>query len=46
VNKGLQKALDSLGQSIDVEFQCSDCGGSMVLEEGCMKCYSCGLSKC
>jgi len=46
VNKGLQKALDSLGQSIDVEFPCSDCGGSMVLEEGCMKCYSCGLSKC
>jgi len=46
VNKGLQKALESLGRTINADFPCPDCGGVMVLEEGCMKCYSCGLSKC
>jgi len=25
---------------------CPDCGGSMVLAEGCMNCLSCGYSKC
>lgn len=25
---------------------CPDCGGSLRHEEGCMKCYGCGYSKC
>jgi ribonucleoside-diphosphate reductase alpha chain len=25
---------------------CPDCGGALRHEEGCMKCYSCGYSKC
>lgn len=25
---------------------CPDCGGSLLHEEGCMKCYGCGYSKC
>lgn len=47
VNKGLQKALESMGQRISVKgFTCPDCEGPLVAEEGCMKCYSCGFSKC
>lgn len=25
---------------------CPDCGSSLAYEEGCLKCYSCGYSKC
>ncbi|MFQ5905724.1 MAG: vitamin B12-dependent ribonucleotide reductase [bacterium] len=25
---------------------CSECGSIMVFEEGCMKCYNCGFSRC
>jgi ribonucleoside-diphosphate reductase alpha chain len=25
---------------------CPDCGGALVLQEGCMKCISCGFSRC
>jgi len=25
---------------------CPDCGGALVHEEGCMKCYGCGYTKC
>jgi ribonucleoside-diphosphate reductase alpha chain len=30
----------------DVVGVCPDCGGSLLHEEGCMKCYGCGYSKC
>ncbi len=25
---------------------CPDCGAALCPEEGCMKCYLCGFSKC
>jgi len=25
---------------------CPDCGGALVHEEGCMKCYACAYTKC
>ncbi|OGP25166.1 MAG: ribonucleoside-diphosphate reductase, adenosylcobalamin-dependent [Deltaproteobacteria bacterium GWB2_55_19] len=47
VNKGLQKALESLGREVRFKsLSCPDCGGELVMEEGCTKCYSCGFSKC
>lgn len=47
VNKGLQKALESLGREVRFKsLPCPDCGGDLVMEEGCTKCYSCGFSKC
>ena len=47
VNKGLQKALESLGREVRFKsLPCPDCGGELVMEEGCTKCYSCGFSKC
>ena len=26
--------------------QCPECYGTVTFEEGCLKCYSCGYSKC
>jgi ribonucleoside-diphosphate reductase alpha chain len=26
--------------------KCPDCGGALILEEGCIKCHSCGFTKC
>jgi ribonucleoside-diphosphate reductase alpha chain len=46
INKGLSKALESLNQKPNFEITCTDCGGIMILEEGCMKCYTCGASVC
>jgi len=41
---GQQQALPLSGRKGDL---CPDCGqATLVLEEGCMKCYSCGASKC
>ncbi len=40
---------DSLAQSIaDKGFapQCSECGGDLAMESGCLTCFSCGYSKC
>lgn len=35
---------DAAGKTADI---CSECGNAtLVMEEGCMKCYSCGYSKC
>jgi hypothetical protein len=28
------------------EMTCPECGGAMVLSEGCMHCASCGYAKC
>ena len=30
----------------DTGIGCPDCGQLLVMEEGCMKCYSCGYTKC
>jgi len=46
VNKGLQKALENLGKEIKAWLPCPDCASTMVMEEGCMKCYACGFSRC
>lgn len=47
---------DSVGQKADDEKMkrtmenraniCAECGSIMVFEEGCMKCYNCGFSRC
>jgi hypothetical protein len=29
-----------------VQGACRDCGGQLVFEEGCVKCYSCGFTEC
>jgi ribonucleoside-diphosphate reductase alpha chain len=28
------------------DAKCPDCGGVVVLEEGCLKCHTCGFTKC
>lgn len=33
-------------KSINVVGVCPDCGGALRHEEGCVKCYACGFSKC
>jgi len=43
-NVGQQQALPLTKRKGDI---CPECGNaSLVLEEGCVKCYSCGASKC
>jgi ribonucleoside-diphosphate reductase alpha chain len=37
------KDLDDRGEIVGV---CPDCGGALRHEEGCVKCYACGYSKC
>jgi len=34
------------GLHADIVGVCPDCGGTLRHEEGCMKCHSCGFSKC
>ncbi|MBI5666273.1 MAG: adenosylcobalamin-dependent ribonucleoside-diphosphate reductase [Nitrospirae bacterium] len=46
INKGIAKALEALNRKPNYEVSCLDCGGTMVMEEGCLKCYSCGASAC
>jgi len=29
-----------------IENECPNCGGKLVMEEGCKKCYSCGFAVC
>jgi len=54
-NKQTNKLTDQLIQSkIKVETlkqrvsrqSCPECGGKLVIEEGCAKCYGCGYSVC
>jgi len=41
---GQQEALPLVSVKRDL---CPECGqATLVLEEGCSKCYSCGASKC
>lgn len=40
----LVRAFRLLG--VNGEAKCPDCGASLVPEEGCLKCHSCGFSKC
>ena len=35
-----------LGDRGDIVGVCPDCGGALRHEEGCVKCYACGFSKC
>jgi ribonucleoside-diphosphate reductase alpha chain len=40
----LVRAFRFLG--VNGEARCPDCGGELVAEEGCMKCRSCGFTRC
>ncbi|MDD5027487.1 MAG: vitamin B12-dependent ribonucleotide reductase [Candidatus Omnitrophica bacterium] len=50
----MKHACDDEPASVDVSSDlrgdivgvCPDCGGALRHEEGCMKCYACGFSKC
>ncbi len=44
-NGAIIRAFRMLGLSCDQET-CPDCGGALVLQEGCLKCISCGYSRC
>jgi ribonucleoside-diphosphate reductase alpha chain len=46
INKGIAKVLESFNKMPRYEITCVDCGGVMVMEEGCFKCHICGNSKC
>jgi ribonucleoside-diphosphate reductase alpha chain len=46
INKGIAKVLESFNKMPRYEITCVDCGGVMVMEEGCLKCHICGNSKC
>jgi ribonucleoside-diphosphate reductase alpha chain len=46
INKGIVKILEALDKKPNYELPCPDCGTVLCMEEGCMKCYSCGFSKC
>jgi ribonucleoside-diphosphate reductase alpha chain len=40
VDESVKRLMESRGNI------CSECGSIMFFEEGCMKCYSCGFSRC
>jgi ribonucleoside-diphosphate reductase alpha chain len=40
----LVRAFRLLGEN--GEARCPDCGSPLALEEGCLKCHSCGFSRC
>jgi len=40
----LVRAFRLLG--VNGEAKCPDCGGRLILEEGCLKCNSCGFTRC
>jgi len=41
-----ERAPVDLGDRGDIVGVCPDCGGALRHEEGCVKCYACGFSKC
>ncbi len=44
---GLLKGLESMGKKVALpEKPCPKCGGTLVYQEGCVKCISCDYSKC
>jgi hypothetical protein len=46
-NKAMGRVLKKYISTEDADkLKCSSCGGKIVLSEGCMKCLSCGASKC
>ena len=40
------RAFRMVGLSGGQQESCPDCGGVIVLEEGCLKCLTCGFSSC
>jgi ribonucleoside-diphosphate reductase alpha chain len=40
LDQNMKRIMESRGNI------CAECGSIMVFEEGCMKCYSCGFSRC
>lgn len=53
VAKAIQRHMSPYGQAATeaiatkplINGACSDCGGSLAYEEGCLKCHSCGYSR-
>ncbi|MBU0610619.1 MAG: vitamin B12-dependent ribonucleotide reductase [Armatimonadetes bacterium] len=41
-----QMAMNFNGKSFGHVGACPECGGPLVHEEGCLKCYGCGYSQC
>lgn len=41
----IEKKKDKFGLN-EFELKCPDCNSKLIEEEGCIKCYSCGYSKC
>ena len=41
-----QLAIDFSGKSFGHAGACPECGGTLVHEEGCRKCHTCGYSQC
>jgi len=41
-----EPAAADLNDRGDIVGVCSDCGGALRHEEGCIKCHACGFSKC
>lgn len=47
MNEGVAAAADEvLKEESSIVGVCADCGGVLRHEEGCVKCHSCGFSKC
>ncbi|MEM7827726.1 MAG: adenosylcobalamin-dependent ribonucleoside-diphosphate reductase [Candidatus Aenigmatarchaeota archaeon] len=46
IPSAILRAFRMIGINGKTEDSCPDCGGILVLEEGCVKCLSCGYSKC
>ena len=54
--KAIEQTLLARDDQLSIDFSdehdfghagaCPECGGSLVAEEGCIKCYSCGYSQC
>ncbi|MDD5409306.1 MAG: hypothetical protein PHC71_04370, partial [Candidatus Omnitrophica bacterium] len=41
-----QLLASDLDDQANIVGVCPDCGGALRHEEGCVKCYACGYSKC
>ncbi|MBU2541812.1 MAG: vitamin B12-dependent ribonucleotide reductase [Candidatus Omnitrophica bacterium] len=41
-----ERVINRVLRSANIVGVCPDCGGALRHEEGCIKCYACGYSKC
>lgn len=45
-SKAVARVLNKYVKERDTNVKCPECGDSLILEEGCSHCNSCGYSKC